>query len=469
MMEFKGDEAEACRLALHVLGFSEPGVGRFFPTQGLVSSVGIPNPPLFIYLVAIPLAIVRSPLAVVAFVAAANVAAIGLCYLLGRRCFSRLVGLAAAGLWALAPWAIVFSRKIWAQDLLPICTTLFALELHAFLVRRRPSSAFGLVALFAVATQLHFSAWVLGPILVVALWLGRDALNWRYLVLGITFAAALYAPFFIDHSGGIVQATHHDTSSHAPALLGRFEAALRYTLAIVGGDRMSILLGHQAQLARPLSIVLGSAALIGIIGAAHAAHEPEQRNLRVLFAAWYLLPLTLLSIVPVHDYIHYFIVITPLPFLGLAYLLEAIIRRRAAIGGTVLALSLVAFVALDIRFFRTVIRDGGAPGEYGVAYRYKAEAAAAILRLNPNRSIAVGLDQRLLPSRRLRDIRFLLWNGRVDTIHLLPARTGYVIVDQLRSFSALPSGPSKSFGPLRLVKVPLQSTSRLARHARGRI
>src|SRR5262249_50601067 len=81
LMEFKFDEAEACRLALHVLGYSEPGVGRFFPTAGLRSSVGVPNPPLFVYLVAIPLAVVRSPIAVAACVAAANVLAVGLVYL----------------------------------------------------------------------------------------------------------------------------------------------------------------------------------------------------------------------------------------------------------------------------------------------------------------------------------------------------------------------------------------------------
>src|SRR5689334_20074563 len=69
LMEFKADEANACRLALHVLGYSEPGVGRFFPTAGLVSSVGVPNPPLFVYLMALPLAVARSPIAAVALIA----------------------------------------------------------------------------------------------------------------------------------------------------------------------------------------------------------------------------------------------------------------------------------------------------------------------------------------------------------------------------------------------------------------
>ncbi len=199
LMEFKPDEAEACRLALHALGYSELGVGRFVPTAGLTSSVGLPNPPLFVYLIAMPLAVVRSPLAAVTFVAATNVAAVWLCYVAGTRFFSRFVGIASAALFALAPWAVVFSRKIWAQDVLPVFTGLFLVELHAFLVERRPRAVFWLLVLVAAATQIHFSAWILAPILVAALVIGRDAIMWRWVALGLAASAALYAPFLIFH------------------------------------------------------------------------------------------------------------------------------------------------------------------------------------------------------------------------------------------------------------------------------
>ena len=157
LMEFKGDEAGATRLALHVLGYSEPGVGRFFPTAGLTSSVGVPNPALFIYLIALPLAVVRSPLAAASLVAASNVVAIWLTYLVGKRYYSNFVGIAGAALFALSPWGIIFSRKIWAQDTLPIFATLVLLELHAFLVEKRPRALCWLIILVAAATQIHFS------------------------------------------------------------------------------------------------------------------------------------------------------------------------------------------------------------------------------------------------------------------------------------------------------------------------
>src|SRR6266542_2136543 len=195
LMEFKSDEAEACRLALHVLGRHEPGVGTFFPTTGLVASVGLPNPPLFVYLLALPLAIARTPLAAAGFVAATNVAAVWLCYVAGRRWFSRFVGLAAAALFALSPWAIVYSRKIWAQDLLPICTVLFLLALHGLLVEKRPRSVLWLLLLVGAATQLHFSASVLVLVVIAAIGIARDAVRWRWVALGLAGVALLYAPY----------------------------------------------------------------------------------------------------------------------------------------------------------------------------------------------------------------------------------------------------------------------------------
>ena len=183
LMEFKPDEADAFRLALHALGHSEPGVGRFFPTAGLIASVGIAFPPLYVYVLALPLAIVRDPLAAAAFIAATNVIAVWLCYIAGTRYFSRFVGLASAALFALSPWAIIYSRKIWSPDLLPICTCAFLIALHEFLVEKRSRAAVWLILLAGVAVQFHFSAGVLVVLVLAAFVIGRDTLRWRHVAL----------------------------------------------------------------------------------------------------------------------------------------------------------------------------------------------------------------------------------------------------------------------------------------------
>jgi Dolichyl-phosphate-mannose-protein mannosyltransferase len=463
LMEFKGDEAAACSLALHALGYSEPGVGRFFPTEGLISSIGVPNPPLFVYLMAIPLAIVRSPIAAVSVVAAANVVSIWVCYLVGKRCFSPFVGVAAAALYAVSPWGIIFSRKIWAQDLLPLCTTLFILELHALLVRRKPAAVFWLFLIATAATQLHFSAWILAPILGVALVLGRDAIERRWLILGAATAALLYAPFLVEHAGSIYRASGHRVSSHAPGIVARFEAAARFTFAIVGGDKMSFLLGSQSKLAAPVSLVLGPAALAGLVIAYRACQQRPLREVRMLLAVWSVLPLIALSILPVHDHIHYFIIIFPLPFLGIAYLVERLAARRQLLAGLAFSACLICFLTLDAGIFRTIVHDGGAPGDYGVAYRYKSSAVVAMLSENRGRPFLVGTDRGFRPVRRLRDIRFLIWNSNPSARPSgQRAAYGYVIVSKSRRLPPLLANDPRvrtyrrtAYGPLELITVPL--------------
>ena len=290
LMEFKGDEAEACRLALHALGYSEPGVGRFFPTQGLTSSIGVPNPPLFVYLMAVPLAIVRSPLAAVSAVAAANVASIWVCYVAGKRCFSPFVGLASAALLALSPWGIVFSRKIWAQDLLPLCSTLFILEVHALLVRRKPAAVFWLFVITAVATPAALFS--LDPCTDS----GHCAPSWPQndsvavaTPRGCFRRVALRAVFDRARRCDLSRLR---TSSHLSR--PRDRRALRSRRALHFRDRRRrqdvgaawIPVGHR----RTVLFVLGPSALIGS-SRPRAFAENAARHVRLLLAVWFLLPL----------------------------------------------------------------------------------------------------------------------------------------------------------------------------------
>jgi hypothetical protein len=66
------------------------------------------------------------------------------------------------------PGSSRYSRKIWSPVLLPICTVLLLLALHGLVVQKRPSSAFWLLLLLGAATKLHFSAWLLAVVLVIA-------------------------------------------------------------------------------------------------------------------------------------------------------------------------------------------------------------------------------------------------------------------------------------------------------------
>src|SRR5215207_10345197 len=71
IVEFKLDEAWLSRLSLESLH------GGSFPLVGMPSSVGLPNPPISVYLISLPYALSSNPLIATIFVMALNVTGVG--------------------------------------------------------------------------------------------------------------------------------------------------------------------------------------------------------------------------------------------------------------------------------------------------------------------------------------------------------------------------------------------------------
>jgi hypothetical protein len=181
--EFKLDEANLSRLSLNLVRSVE------FPLTGIGSSAGIVNPPLAAWLLAFPYAISPDPTVATGFVAALNVLAVLGCYLLARQWLTStitphplspspappinssiiaLAPLVAALLFAVAPWAVAHSRKIWAQNLLPPFVIAWAWSGWLAFVCRRPRAVIGHALTLAACVQLHYSALWLIP--VTLLW-----------------------------------------------------------------------------------------------------------------------------------------------------------------------------------------------------------------------------------------------------------------------------------------------------------
>jgi len=400
---------------------------------------------------ALPLAIDRDPIAAASFIAVTNVVAVWLCYVAGRRYFSRYVGLTSAALFALSPWAIVYSRKIWSPELLPICTCSFLIALHAFLVDKRPRAVLWLILLVGVAVQFHFSAGLLAVVVVAAFVIGRDTLRWRFVAIGLACVALLYAPYLwhIIAVGHIYEAVPQEHMS----ALSRYLTSVRDTLAIGVDDRMSYLLGTQSALAFPLSFALGTISLAGLLGSCRGWRTRLVARARLLLPLWYVLPLVALTLLPIRPFYHYFIVLYPLPFLGMAIALEALSRRHRAVAWVALAGCLAAFAYFDTQVFRTVVADGGAPADYGVAYKYKAHAVASFVRENPTRRFELrGGD---------REYRFLEWNSRGAVAKpLLPPIRRYVLSADFARGSRSLALDQKQFGPLHVTIVRLHRQAR---------
>ncbi len=116
--EFKRDEANLSALALDMAR------GHAFPLLGIDSSVGIRNAPFSVYVVVPPFLLTSDPTLATLYAGLLGVAAVLLVYGVVRRYYGPLAAFVAGLLYAVSPWAVIFSRKIWAQDFLPVVVML---------------------------------------------------------------------------------------------------------------------------------------------------------------------------------------------------------------------------------------------------------------------------------------------------------------------------------------------------------
>jgi 4-amino-4-deoxy-L-arabinose transferase-like glycosyltransferase len=462
LVEFKVDEAIAIDMARGVLHGD-------LPTAGLTSSTGARNPPLLIYLTAIPLAVRDDPLAATAFVALLAVVAVTLTYFVLRPRFGALVALSAAALFATAPWAVLFGRKVWGQNVLPVVSVALLWSLFAVIERRRTRSVAFVPIGLCLAFQLNFSAVALViPAAAVLLYRAREV-HWRALAVGVGVAGLLIEPWLLHQTthgfADIVALVSRESVEQAATTESGPVDAFRVSLRLVGvGDWEYVTADSFTpfardiepvwKLARGASLVATALLVLGLVTSAacvvRQSRVARRRpwlvlgpavGRRALLLVW-LAGAWLVYAAPASDrlYPHYLIITYPVSFavlaLGLADLTAALERRlgRAAWLGAVAAVVVVctAFTAFALSFQRYVGREGGTPGDYGVVYRDKA-ALADFVR-------ARGL--------RVRDemvIDFLVTGDRESP----PGDPPFVtVVDRLHNTAPDCAGELRSFGPL---------------------
>ena len=389
-MEFKSDE----RL-LHSLALKQAS-GQW-QLSGLVSSTGLRNPPMAVYLFAIPALISSDPITLAMLPALLNTLAIALTYFLGRQFLSRGGALAAALLFAVAPWAVIESRKIWAQDLLPFFTILFFIFALSWLREGRWRHALAMAVALSVLNQIHYSSVALWPIVLYLLWRRRLARALKQLAVGAALYAVLWAPFAVV----VLRGEAFEKGEYRPIQAGVREApahgarAMWWQAELMGYGGFDSLLGASTPSLSSethSSAWLTAAYMMLILGGLTAAvlrlrAHPESG----LLLLWFLLPTVLLSI---HRVVfHYLIVCWPVTFLLAALFGESVwqwLRDRApsvaawsGAATVLIALALIAVAWEEIGFTRglkfSVAASGGTPGEYGISYRQKLEVARYLI------------------------------------------------------------------------------------------
>jgi hypothetical protein len=171
--------------------------GESLPAKGIFTSQGIYHPPTMIYLLAIPYAISSHPLFIKMSIALLNVVGVALLMGLARRFISFRVAMIAGLAYAVSPWAMMFSRDLWPNNInTPFLLAGLILAITGFLKQKSWAQMLA-VPVFLIVPQIHFSGMALIPLLLWLLWMGRRNISWRAVTLGLVITGIILLPFVL--------------------------------------------------------------------------------------------------------------------------------------------------------------------------------------------------------------------------------------------------------------------------------
>lgn len=193
---FCEDQVRACALAQDIAN----GHGQ---TGGLLNSGGFRNLPGFVYLLAAVWKVFPDPLALIQFTGFVNCLAVLAAWWLMRRWGGSAAAWWGTAFFAAAPWAIHYSRWLWAQHLLFPAALVVYLFLWRWVVLGKRWAALGVVLGLTLLVQIHLGGVVLAlAIGLVLLWL-RPRLPLIPLMIGVVLAIVSILPYLLDGNLGV--------------------------------------------------------------------------------------------------------------------------------------------------------------------------------------------------------------------------------------------------------------------------
>jgi hypothetical protein len=388
-IEFKGDEAGAVRL---VQAF---WASHHLPATGIPSSTGLPNPGLNLWvLIAISAALPNiGPLEMTRAIQVANVVAILLLAWFAVKGVPRAER--EPWLWSVAlvsvnPLAVIFSRKLWAQELFPLFTLPM---LVGWTYRGRRWGAFLWGFAGALLGQVHLTGFLFAaPFTAVTLLLAPRSVRWWAWLLGSAAGAIPLIPWLID------VATHtHPVSSAAiqnPAI--PFGHWVNYALGIdlsktLGPDFTEFVAFPRIGGIPTYGIALLLAAILVVAGlllltllrrrriraTADMRSRPFQSDISKLLLAGCVGYCGLLAVMLHPAYLHYLIVAFSLPSLSLAWLALASDGGNAAslsVSRLLLTAMVVLQAVLALAFLCFIHQTQFIRGDYGTTYGSQTHA-----------------------------------------------------------------------------------------------
>lgn len=356
LMEFKLDEARDVYEMEKF--FSEP----YFIQRGTIQSTGVYNPPLWYYILAILSLTSRDPQYLSFMIALINCAAVAGFYLVVKKFYGQFMGVASGLLLAFSPWAILFSRKIWAPDLiLPLLVPLFY-----FLHKK---NAFWVVLLLSLLAQLHASGLFLAVATVITVLVMRIKINWKSALLGLIISLIPLLPYiaFQFQTGcGDCQAffNYRDEAKvfDANVFLRPFE--------LISGSSFAVVAGEDQTFVKVFNMIFLLEFILAILGIIYIIRK-ERKYLWLLIFLGVVPLLYLITQTPAHMY--YFVIVMPIMIiiytLGIVHLGGVLANRSATIRGVLLAVVIIINIIFEIFFYKFLWEKQNIEGDFGPIYK----------------------------------------------------------------------------------------------------
>lgn len=370
LIEFKADEAINLFLA------SRPFFGFGFPPGGTASSVGILNPPLFNYILFPFILVSRDPRVISLSIGLINVLAIGLFYSLVKRYYNFLAAFVASLLFAFSPWAILFSRKIWSQDMLLPFSILILFSLHKIIFEKKVAYWTPCIMGSLFLMQMHQSSILFLLPLSLFLFHQKIIINIKYMAIGCLIGIVPTIPYFLyELANGCPDCTVILTIQERLSPQHSFEIFMR-PLQILSQGNFNFVLGNDMVIFAknfPLIYYLRVALYIEYILIPLSLFLFWRKERKVRFLVYTTLSLPLLYfILRFEPFMHYFILLTPLLFLFLGFsfsiYLTSKIKSVRYFFSFIFLLLLVASISFNYAFFEVVKAQKTIKGDYGTIY-----------------------------------------------------------------------------------------------------
>ncbi len=409
--EFKRDEATLSRLALDL------AKGEQFPFLGIGSSVGFPNAPINVYLFAIPYAVGNNPVLATLFVGFLNVIAVALLWKMTRRYLGGEAAFLASLFYAVSPWAVIYSRKIWAQDILApfVLATVFT-GILGFL-EKKPKRWAQLVhlLLLALTVQIHFGAVTLIPLSLLMMVLGWRRIT-RSFWIGIGLAGLASLPFLYGLydadllSISAVRESLNNAGDKEDSVREISDKAFDYAWFTVAGSDIHSLAGEnqfQRYLDRVPSVyrlfdLIPIGTLISAIGLGLLVLRKQYApNLVIMLLSWLILPIVMFTYSWAEPTPHYMIPMMPVAYMifgfGIVILYRFIMlipsieqyQRPLLYGMAVMVGSIIIFQIWLFGALLQFLDTHDTTGAFGTPLHYLMDIREDVLDNDPKRVIVV--------------------------------------------------------------------------------